>query len=444
MKNILIVDDEKDIRNNIKAILSDENYFVDTAENSDEALQLVNKNTYNLIILDVWLSDSTLDGIDLLKTLKNSFENIPVVIISGHGNIEMAVEAIKEGAQEFIEKPFSSERLILSVSRSIEVSEIKFENQKLREKDIYDYKFIGNSPSIQKIKQLIGKVAPTSSRVLIYGESGTGKDVVAREIHKKSKYSNGPFVVVNAAILEPEGIENELFGYDNGKGEIITGVFEKAHNGTLFIDEVGEMPLQTQAKILRVLTDQSFTRVGDNKLISVDSRIICSSTKDLNDLINNGGFRKDLFHRLNVVNIIIPNLSERIEDIDLIIDHFSEYFSEVNSVKNVDLKPLIKSKYLNYEWPGNIRELRNIIERYIIIGEKFDDSNTANEKLDNEPKNVISMPLKNARRIFEKNYLQSQIKRFNGNISKTASFIGMERSALHRKLKQLGINEEEK
>tara|TARA_Y100001970_G_C14181913_1_gene830296 strand:+ start:514 stop:1848 length:1335 start_codon:yes stop_codon:yes gene_type:complete len=444
MKNILIVDDEKDIRNNIKAILSDENYFVDTAENSDEALQLVNKNTYNLIILDVWLSDSTLDGIDLLKTLKNSFENIPVVIISGHGNIEMAVEAIKEGAQEFIEKPFSSERLILSVSRSIEVSEIKFENQKLREKDIYDYKFIGNSPSIQKIKQLIGKVAPTSSRVLIYGESGTGKDVVAREIHKKSKYSNGPFVVVNAAILEPEGIENELFGYDNGKGEIITGVFEKAHNGTLFIDEVGEMPLQTQAKILRVLTDQSFTRVGDDKLISVDSRIICSSTKDLNDLINNGGFRKDLFHRLNVVNIIIPNLSERIEDIDLIIDHFSEYFSEVNSVKNVDLKPLIKSKYLNYEWPGNIRELRNIIERYIIIGEKFDDSNTANEKLDNEPKNVISMPLKNARRIFEKNYLQSQIKRFNGNISKTASFIGMERSALHRKLKQLGINEEEK
>ena len=444
MKKILIVDDEKDIRNNIKAILSDENYFADTAENSDEALKLIDRNVYDLVILDVWLNDSTLDGIELLKNIKSSHIDMPVVIISGHGNIEMAVEAIKEGAQEFIEKPFSSERLILSVSRSIEVAQIKYENQKLKEKDIYDYKFIGNSPSIQKIRQLIDKVAPTSSRVLIYGESGTGKDVVAREIHKNSKYSNGPFIVVNAAILEPEGIENELFGHDNGNGEFTTGVFEKSHNGTLFIDEVGEMPLQTQAKILRVLTDQSFSRVGDDKLISIDSRIICSSTKDLNELIDSGNFRKDLFHRLNVVNIRVPNLSERIEDVDLIIDYYSKHFSDLNSVKNVNLKPLIKSKYLNYDWPGNIRELKNIIERYIIIGEKFDDSDSNNKNFNDESKNVISMPLKNARRIFEKNYLQSQIKRFNGNISKTASFIGMERSALHRKLKQLGINEEEK
>ena len=444
MKRILIVDDEKDIRNNIKAILNDEDYLTNTAENSDEALKLIKENDFNLIILDVWLNDSALDGIELLKAIKISYKEIPVVVISGHGNIEMAVEAIKEGAHEFIEKPFSSERLILSVFRSIEVAEIKYENQKLKEKDIYDYKFIGNSPSIQKIRQLIDKVAPTSSRVLIYGESGTGKDVVAREIHKQSKYSNGPFIAVNAAILEPEGIENELFGYDNGNGEITTGVFEKSHNGTLFIDEVGEMPLQTQAKILRVLTDQSFTRVGDDELISIDSRIICSSTKDLNDLTDTGNFRKDLFHRLNVVNITIPNLNERIEDIDLIIDHFSKYYSELNSVKNVDLKPLIKSKYLNYEWPGNIRELRNLVERYIIIGDKFDETQSDNKDIKYEQKNVISMPLKNARRIFEKNYLQSQIKRFNGNISKTASFIGMERSALHRKLKQLGLNEEEK
>ena len=444
MKRILIVDDEKDIRNNIKAILNDEDYLTDTAENSDEALQLIKENDFNLIILDVWLNDSALDGIELLKVIKISYKEIPVVVISGHGNIEMAVEAIKEGAHEFIEKPFSSERLILSVFRSIEVAEIKYENQKLKEKDIYDYKFIGNSPSIQKIRQLIDKVAPTSSRVLIYGESGTGKDVVARELHKQSKYSNGPFIVVNAAILEPEGIENELFGYDNGNGEITTGVFEKSHNGTLFIDEVGEMPLQTQAKILRVLTDQSFTRVGDDEMISIDSRIICSSTKDLNNLTDSGNFRKDLFHRLNVVNIKIPNLNERIEDIDLIIDHFSKYYSELNSVKNVDLKPLIKSKYLNYEWPGNIRELRNLVERYIIIGDKFDESQSNNKDIRYEQKNVISMPLKNARRIFEKNYLQSQIKRFNGNISKTASYIGMERSALHRKLKQLGLNEEEK
>ena len=444
MKKILIIDDEKDIRNNIKAILNDENYLTNTAENSDDALELIKKDNFDLIILDVWLNDSTLDGIELLKILKKLYYDIPVIIISGHGNIEMAVDAIKEGAQEFIEKPFSSERLILSVSRSLEVAQIKYENQKLKEKDIYDYQFIGNSQSIQKIKQLIAKVASTSSRVLIYGESGTGKDVVAKEIHRQSKYSNGPFVVINAAILEPDGIENELFGFDNGKGEVTTGMFEKAHNGTMFIDEVGEMPLQTQAKILRVLTDQSFTRVGSDKIISIDSRIICSSTKDLNLLIENGSFRKDLFHRLNVVNITIPNLSERIEDIDLIIDYFSKYLSELNSVKNIDLKPLIRSKYLNYEWPGNIRELRNLIERYIILGEKFYESDSVNENLDNEAKNVISMPLKNARKIFEKNYLQSQIKRFNGNISKTASFIGMERSALHRKLKQLGINEEDK
>ena len=444
MKKILIVDDEIDIRNNIKAILTDENYLANTAENSDEALELINKNDFDLIILDVWLNDSKFDGIELLKILKTSNKDIPIVIISGHGNIEMAVEAIKEGAQEFIEKPFSSERLILSVSRSIEVAQIKNENQKLKEKDIYDYEFIGNSPSIQKIKQLIGKVAPTSSRVLIYGESGTGKDIVAREIHKQSKYSNGPFIAVNAAMLEPEGIEKELFGHNNKNGDITTGVFEKSHNGTLFIDEVGEMPLQTQAKILRVLTDQSFTRVGDNKLISVDSRIICSSTNDLNELIDIGNFRKDLFHRLNVVNITMPNLNDRVGDIDLIIDYFSKYFSELNSIKNTDLKPLIKSKYLNYGWPGNIRELRNLIERYIIIGDNFDESNQDNKNLNEESKNVISMPLKNARRIFEKNYLQSQIKRFDGNISKTASFIGMERSALHRKLKQLGINEEDK
>ena len=443
MKKILIVDDERDIRNNIKAILADEGYLTYTAENSNETLDLINKEIFDLIILDVWLNDSTLDGIELLKTIKRSHKEIPIVIISGHGNIEMAVEAIKEGAQEFIEKPFSSERLILSVYRALEFAEIKYENQKLKEKNIYDYKFIGNSPSIQKIKQLIDKIAPTSSRVLIYGESGTGKDVVAKEIHKKSKYSHGPFIIVNAAILKPEGIESALFGSDNGNGEITTGVFEKSHNGTLFIDEVGEMPLQTQAKILRVLTDQSFTRVGSDKLISIDSRIICSSTKDLNELIDNGNFRKDLFHRLNVVNITIPNLIERMEDIDLITDYFSEYFSKLNSIKNIDLKPLIKSKYLNYEWPGNIRELRNLIERYIIIGEKFYESDSTNESLSTETKNVISMPLKNARRIFEKNYLQSQIKRFNGNISKTASFIGMERSALQRKLKQLGINEEE-
>ena len=443
MKRILIVDDEKDIRDNIKAILTDEFYLSETAENSDQALDLIEQNQFDLIILDVWLNNSKFDGMQLLNAIKRKRSETPIIIISGHGNIEMAVQAIKDGAHEFIEKPFNSERLLLSVSRSIEMAEIKYENQKLKEKDIYNYKFIGNSPQIQKIRQLIDKVAPTSSRVLIYGESGTGKDLVAREIHKQSKYSDGPFIVINAAILEPEGIESDLFGFENGKDEITAGLFEKSHNGTLFIDEVGEMPLQTQAKILRVLTDQSFTRVGGDKAITIDSRIICSSTRDLNYLIEEGSFRKDLFHRLNVVNIKIPNLSERIEDLDLIIDHFSTYYSKLNSVKNINLKPLVKSRYLNYDWPGNIRELRNIVERCIILGEKFDESQSNAENLPDETKNVISMPLKNARRIFERNYLQSQIQRFNGNISKTASFIGMERSALHRKLKQLGLNEEE-
>ena len=443
MKRILIVDDEKDIRDNIKAILADQSYLSETAESSDQALYLIEQNQFDLIILDVWLNDSKLDGMQLLNEINSKHSETPIIIISGHGNIEMAVQAIKDGAHEFIEKPFNSERLLLSVSRSIEMAEIKYENQKLKEKDIYNYKFIGNSPQIQKIRQLIDKVSPTSSRVLIYGESGTGKDLVAREIHKQSKYSDGPFIVINAAILEPEGIESDLFGSEDGKNEITAGLFEKSHNGTLFIDEVGEMPLQTQAKILRVLTDQSFTRVGGDKSITIDSRIICSSTRDLNYLIEEGGFRKDLFHRLNVVNIKIPNLSERIEDLDLIIDHFSTYYSELNSVKNINLKPLVKSRYLNYDWPGNIRELRNIVERCIILGEKFDESQSNSENLPDETKNVISMPLKNARRIFERNYLQSQIQRFNGNISKTASFIGMERSALHRKLKQLGLNEEE-
>ena len=278
---------------------------------------------------------------------------------------------------------------------------------------------------------------------MIYGESGTGKDIIAKEIHKNSLNKDGPFVILNAALMDPENLESELFGIkDNNLDEI--GHLEKAENGTLFIDEVGEMPLQTQAKILRVLTDKNFTKKGGKELIQLNCRIICSSTKNLEQLTNEGSFRKDLFHRLNVVTIKLPNLSERSDDIDSLINYFTEIFSKENNQKNIDLKPLIKTKYINYEWPGNIRELRNVIERYSILGEKYDD-NSAAEKLDDfQNKNVISLPLRNARKLFEKNYLQSQINRFNGNISKTAAFIGMERSALHRKLKQLGITEEEK
>ena len=389
--------------------------------------------------MDVWLNDSELDGIQLLKEIKKIDTEIPVLIISGHGNIEIAVDAIKNGAYEFIEKPFSSERLLLTIKRSIETSLFKIENKSLKQKNIDDYKFIGDSNTIIKVKQLIDKVAPTSSRVIIYGDSGTGKDLVAKEIHKNSKYSDGNFIIVNSALMEPDGIEEELFGLEENSRIIKQGFFEQANNGTLFIDEIGDMPIQTQSKILRVLTDSSFYRVGSNKPVNVNARLLCSSTENLEKLVENGNFRMDLFHRLNVVSITLPKLSDRTQDIDELIEYFSKIYSTNANSNTSDLRDYIKTNYMNYDWPGNVRELRNIVERYCIIGGKITENK---EQLDSgfNSKNVISMPLKNARRIFEKNYLESQIQRFNGNISKTASFIGMERSALHRKLKQLGIS----
>ena len=442
MKNILVIDDEIDICNNIKAILADEGFNIQIAHNSDDAIKCINNNTYNLIILDVWLDNSKYDGLEILKQIREN-ETVPIIVISGHGNIDMAVSAIKDGANEFIEKPFNTERLLLSVNRSIELHEVKYENRILKEGNIFDYKFIGVSPSITKIKQQIIKIAPTLSRVMIYGESGTGKDIIAKEIHKNSINKNGPFIILNAALMDPDNLESELFGIQDDNANKV-GHLEKAENGTLFIDEVGEMPLQTQAKILRVLTDKSFTKRGSSELIKLNCRIVCSTTKNLEQLINEGSFRKDLFHRLNVVTIKLPNLVERSNDIDSLIDYFTEMFSKENNQNNTDLKPIIKTKYINYDWPGNIRELRNVIERYSILGEKYDDNNVTEKLEDFQNKNVISLPLRNARKLFEKNYLQSQINRFDGNISKTAAFIGMERSALHRKLKQLGITEEDK
>ena len=438
-KRILIIDDEKDIRDSISGILNDEGYNSVTAKNSQEALIKINDNTFDIIILDVWLNDSELDGIQLLKEIKKIDAEIPVLIISGHGNIEIAVDAIKNGAYEFIEKPFSSERLLLTIKRSIETSLFKIENKSLKQKNIDDYKFIGDSNTIIKVKQLIDKVAPTSSRVIIYGDSGTGKDLVAKEIHKNSKYSDGNFIIVNSALMEPDGIEEELFGLEENSRIIKQGFFEQANNGTLFIDEIGDMPIQTQSKILRVLTDSSFYRVGSNKPVNVNARLLCSSTENLEKLVENGNFRMDLFHRLNVVSITLPKLSDRTQDIDELIEYFSKIYSTNANSNTSDLRDYIKTNYMNYDWPGNVRELRNIVERYCIIGGKITENK---EQLDSgfNSKNVISMPLKNARRIFEKNYLESQIQRFNGNISKTASFIGMERSALHRKLKQLGIS----
>ena len=442
MRNILIIDDEIDICNNIKAILEDEKYEADIALNSDEAFKLLLKKEYSLIILDVWLDNSNYDGLQILKKIRKE-KNVPIIIISGHGNIELAVSAIKDGANEFIEKPFNTERLLLSVQRSIELFEVKHENKLLKQKSIFDYSIIGKSAAISKIKQQIQKIAPTSSRVMIYGDSGTGKDITAKEIHKNSNNNIGPFIAINAALMDPSNLESELFGTKDSDTNSV-GYLERASNGTLFIDEVGEMPLQTQAKILRVLTDKTFTKTGSDDLIELNCRIICSSIKNLEQLTIDGSFRKDLFHRLNVVTIKLPNLNERSEDIDSLIDYFSNKFTKENNLKNIDLKPIIKTKYINYSWPGNIRELRNVIERYIILGDKYDEINDSQTIDDFQSKNVISLPLRNARKIFERNYIQSQINRFDGNISKTAAFIGMERSALHRKLKQLGITEEEK
>ena len=439
MNNILIIDDEIDIRESIVAILSDEGFVCDNASNSKEAIHLINLNKYDLIILDVWLNDPDYDGMKLLKLIKKDSAKVPIIIISGHGNIDMAVEAIKEGAYEFVEKPFKSERLILSVSRALEVKLIREENKELKEVNFTKDRLMGSSIIATKINEIINKIAPTSSRVLITGESGTGKDLVAKEIHLNSMFKDGPFIVINASLLEPEGIENELFGIEDNGLIKHTGFFEKANKGTLFIDEVGEMPMQTQIKILRVLTEQSFSRIGGDKTINIETRIISSSTKDLLLAIKNNQFRKDLYHRLNVVEHNLPRLVDRIEDLDELIEYFVDNFCKENGMpkKNVILD--IKDKYLHYDWPGNIRELKNNIERELIIGEKLDDSNINDLNGDFDQKNVISMPIKNAREVFEKNYLSSQLKRFNGNISKTANFIGMERSALHRKLKQLKI-----
>ena len=441
MNKVLIIDDEVDIGESISAILSDEGLRCYTVSNSLDAISQLSKESYDLIILDVWLNDVNYDGIKLLKYIKKINIKTPVIIISGHGNIDMAVKAIKEGAYEFVEKPFRSERLILSVSRALEVKLIIEENKDLKEINFNKNEFIGSSINSLKIKEVIKKVAPTTSRILITGESGTGKDLIAKEIHNSSLYRDGPFIVVNASLLEPDGIENELFGIENDGLIKHTGFFEKANKGTLFIDEVGEMPIQTQIKILRVLTDQSFTRMGGEKVVKIETRIISSSTKNLLDAIEKNLFRKDLFHRLNVVEINLPQLVDRIEDLDDLITYFIKKLSSSNDVNINEVISSIKNKYIHYNWPGNIRELKNVVERELIIGGKHEFLSEDNLNSDLDQKNVISMPLKNAREVFEKNYLLSQIKRFNGNISKTASFIGMERSALHRKLKQLKITD---
>ena len=449
MKNeILVIDDNFDIRNLISNILKDKNYSVREAANYDQAVFEIDKKLPDIAIVDVKLDKGDKDGIDLLKKIKSMSDLVPVIMISGHANVEMAVESLKLGAYEFITKPFAYDQLLNFISRALENINLKKENQVLENKLFHSFEFVGESIQILKIKKLIKKLSSADSRVLISGPTGSGKELLARKIHKNSLRSKEPFVVLNGALLQPNNYELELFGAENSDGSITSGFLEKAKNGTLLIDEVSEIPLDTQAKILRVLIDQKFKRTNGTKDIFVNTRIISSTSKDLKNEVLIGNFREDLYHRLNVVPIELPKLSSRTEDIPLLIKYFQQKVSEINGIPEVELNTSDDLLY-SYNWPGNVWELRNLVERISILSQNENKSNVGrllneilnqNSTLNTENPNVsMSYPLKQARENFEKNYLLNQLKKNKGNISKTAEFIGMERSALHRKLKSLGI-----
>ena len=445
---ILIVDDNADIRNILNDLILDAGYKTRIAANYNQALTEIDKKIPDVAILDVKLDKGDNDGIELLSYIKSKNKDVPVIIITGHANIEMAVSSLKHGAFEFIEKPFDQTRLLNFVSRAVENLNLKSQNKEYENKLFSSYELIGESKNISNIKDQINKIALTESRVLINGPSGSGKELIARKIHKKSKRNNKPFVILNGALLDSNKYEQELFGEEKSNNSISFGALEKANKGTLLIDQVSEIPLDIQSKILRVLTDQKFKRLNGNKDIYVDVRIICSSSKNLNDEIKIGNFREDLFHRLNVFEINIKPLNERVADIPLLIKYFSKKISENYNIKELEIDDN-DSYILNHNWQGNVRELRNLIERIAILQPDTKDkiSNIVKESLksdnfDNKiAKNSLSVPLKEAREKFEKEYLTIQLKKFNGNISKTANFVGMERSALHRKLKVLGIKE---
>jgi len=446
---ILIVDDNSDIRQLIAGILRDKGFEVREAANFNQALLEIKKKLPDLAVIDVKLDKGDNDGIELLTSIKKIDKDVPVIMISGHANVQMAVDALKLGAFEFIQKPFSSERLLDFVNRGIENIELKKDKIELESKLFHSYDVIGESQSITKVKSLINKLSNTESRIFISGPAGSGKELVARQIHKQSSRSNKPFVVVNGALLDPEKYEFELFGSENNDQTINYGFFEKAKDGTLLIDEVTEIPLETQAKILRVLIDQKFRRVNGSREINVNVRIISTSNKNIRDEVDKGNFREDLYHRLNVVPVFLPALKDRTEDIPLLLNYFSKKIADLNGINETKLDTNFDLFY-KYDWPGNVRELRNLVERISILSLN-ENSNNVNQlvqdsltqknhsKSSDEYENVLSFPLKEAREKFETNYLTSQLKKHKGNISKTAEFIGMERSALHRKLKTLGI-----
>ena len=447
-QEILVIDDNFDIRNLISGILKDKNYTVREAANYDQAVFEIDKKIPDLAIIDVKLDKGDKDGIELLKKIKKITDLTPIIIISGHANVEMAVESLKLGAYEFITKPFAMEQLLNIVSRGLENIKLKKENAHLENRSFNSFDLIGESPQIVKIKKLVKKLSTADSRVLIFGPTGSGKELLARKIHKVSQRNKEPFIVINGALLQPSNYETELFGSENPDGSVTYGFLEKAKGGTLLIDEVSEIPLDTQAKILRVLMDQKFRKINGKEDIYVNVRIISSTSKNLKNEVLIGNFREDLFHRLNVVPIEIPSLNSRGEDIPLLIKYFQKKISEINGTPEIEINVDDDLLY-SYQWPGNVRELRNLVERISILSQNENKSNVGrllheilnkntSESFDDNSVST-SYPLKQARENFEKNYLLTQLKKNKGNISKTAEFIGMERSALHRKLKSLGI-----
>ncbi|MBB1247808.1 MULTISPECIES: sigma-54-dependent transcriptional regulator [unclassified Rhizobium] len=451
--DILVVDDEQDIREIVSGILSDEGHETRTAHDADSALAAISDRVPRLVFLDVWMQGSRLDGLALLDEIKTRYPEIPVVMISGHGNIEMAVNAIRRGAYDFIEKPFKADRLILIAERALETSKLKREVRDLKKRSGDTAELIGTSVAVSQLRQNIEKIAPTNSRIMIMGPSGSGKELVARIIHRKSSRAEGPFVALNAAAITPEKMEIALFGTEGTPGQPRkTGALEEAHRGVLYLDEIGEMPRETQNKILRVLVDQQFERVGGSKRVKVDVRIISSTAYDLEQMIGQGRFREDLYHRLSVVPVKVPPLSDRREDIPFLVDLFMRQICEHAGIRPRKIGDDALAILQAHDWPGNLRQLRNNIERLLILARSDgpDTPVTADmlpaDVLDAMPKvsstgdqHIMTLPLREAREMFERDYLIAQINRFGGNISRTAEFVGMERSALHRKLKTLGV-----
>jgi two-component system, NtrC family, nitrogen regulation response regulator NtrX len=456
--DILIVDDEEDIRMLIADILADEGYECRTAGESASAFDAIKERRPNLLILDIWLEGSDLDGMEILERVHEEHASIPVVMISGHGNVETAVNAIKLGAYDFIEKPFKADRLVLTVTRAVEAARLQRENDELRQRtsDVTD--LVGVSPSIRQLRSALEKVAPTDSRVLISGPAGVGKEVFARQLHKQSFRASGPFVVLNCAAMTPDRVEMELFGQETTDADSPRniGTLEMAHGGTLLLDEVSDMPLETQGKIVRVLQDQTFTRVGGEVPVNVDVRVIASTNRDMEAEMAGGNFRQDLFYRLNVVPIEIPPLRDRPDDIPALVDHFMQRSALISGVSPRTMSREAIAALQAYDWPGNVRQLRNAVDWILIMAPGQADEPVTVENLPpdigagssasvgwEEGAKMMSLPLRDARENFERQYLLAQISRFGGNVSRTAEFVGMERSALHRKLKSLGVTNRE-